>query len=291
MVALEDAGIGVEVPPARRLTLPAGETMRESGGMNHSHMDPAQAGAPVPDAAARGAAADPALIDDLALANRILFREGVLDAFGHVSARHDKSADHFLLARNMAPGLVTSADIVTFDLDGRPVDANGRSVYLERFIHGEIYRARPDVMAIVHSHSPAVVPFGLLRNVPFRAVCHMSGFIGICAPVFEIRDVVGDASDLLITSNELGAALADALGDQNVVLMRGHGSTVVGSNLRQTVYRGVYTEVNAKLQAEVMRLGDYTPLSQGETETTRKTIETQVDRAWGLWSMKAKGEI
>lgn len=259
--------------------------------MSHSHIDAAQVGANVADSATAGATADPDLIADLALANRILFQERVLDAFGHVSVRHDKNPDHFLLARNMAPGLVTDHDIVEFDLDGNAVNANGRSVYLERFIHGEIYRARPDVMSIVHSHSPAVVPFGLLRHTPFRAVCHMSGFIGICAPIFEIRTIAGDSSDLLITSNELGAGLAKALGDQTVVLMRGHGSTVVGTSLKQAVFHAIYTEVNAKLQAEVMRLGEYTPLSEGETKTARKTIDTQVDRAWNLWKLRVKGEV
>ena len=259
--------------------------------MNHSHIDPAAAAVTVSVQAQSGAAADSSLIEDLALANRILFRERVLDAFGHVSVRHDKRPDRFLLARNMAPGLVTPQDIVEFDLDGQPVNATGRAVYLERFIHGEIYRARPDVMALVHSHSPAVIPFGLLRNVPFRAVCHMSGFIGICAPVFEIRETAGDATDLLITNPQLGAALAAALGDQNVVLMRGHGSTVVAPSLKQAVYRAVYTEVNAKLQAEVMRLGEYTPLSEGETQTTRRVIEGQVDRAWNLWKMQVQGQI
>ena len=259
--------------------------------MNHSHIDPASAAATVTDAAPSGAPADVALVQDLALANRILFRERVLDAFGHVSVRHDKRPDRFLLARNMAPGLVTTNDIVEFDLDGQAVNANGRPVYLERFIHGEIYRARPDVMAVVHSHSPAVIPFGLLRNVPFRAVCHMSGFIGICAPVFEIRETAGDATALLITSNELGAALAKTLGDQNVVLMRGHGSTVVAPSLKHAVYRAIYTEVNAKLQADVMRLGEYTALSEGETRTTQQVVEGQVDRAWNLWKMQVQGEI
>lgn len=253
--------------------------------------DPAAVAETISDQAGATRPADTGLLADLATANRILFRQGVVDGFGHVSARHDKHPDRFLLARNMAPGLVTPDDIVTFDLDGRALNANGRAVYLERFIHAEIYRARPDVMAVVHSHSVAVVPFSILKGVPFRAVCHMGGFIGICAPIFEIRDIAGDASDLLIRNSQLGAGVAKVLGDGNVVLMRGHGSTVVGDRLKQAVFRAVYTENNAKLQAEAMRLGPIEPLTAGEADTTARVIDTQVDRAWDLWKMQAEGKI
>ena len=253
--------------------------------------DPAALAETIADADVASSPADGKLIDDLVTANRILFREGVLDAFGHVSVRHDKHPDRFLLARNMAPALVTRDDIVTFDYDGRALDANGRGVYLERFIHAEIYRARPDVMAVVHSHSASVVPFGIVQGLPFRAVCHMGGFIGICAPVFEIRDVAGDETDLLIRNGMLGAALAKSLGDGNVVLMRGHGSTVVGDRLRQVVFRAVYTETNAKLQSEALRLGPITYLSAGEARTTARVIDMQVDRAWDLWKMQTEGRL
>jgi HCOMODA/2-hydroxy-3-carboxy-muconic semialdehyde decarboxylase len=231
------------------------------------------------------------LIEELAIANRILFREGVLDAFGHVSARHDRRPDRFLLARNMAPGLVTEEDILEFDLTGNAIDAKGRAVYLERFIHGEIYRARPDVMAVVHSHSPAVIPFGLVRRRPLRSVCHMASFIGICAPVFEIRTAAGNDSDLLIRTPELGVAMAQTLGSGPVVLMRGHGATVVGTDLKRAVFRAIYTEVNARLQAQALALGPVTYLSEGETQSSTKTIDTQVERAWNLWRMQVEGAI
>lgn len=253
--------------------------------------DPAAIAETIADDATPSSPADPTLIADLVAANRILFRQGVVDGFGHVSARHDKHPDRFLLARNMAPGLVTADDIVTFDFDGRALDAAGRGVYLERFIHAEIYRARPEVMAVVHSHSAAVVPFSILKNVPFRAVCHMGGFIGICAPIFEIRDIAGDETDLLIRNSELGAGLAKSMGDSNVVLMRGHGSTVIGDRVKQAVFRAVYTENNARLQSEAMRLGPITPLSEGEARTTARVIDMQVDRAWDLWKMQAEGKI
>ena len=231
------------------------------------------------------------LIEELAVANRILFRQGVLDAFGHVSARHDKRPDHFFLARNMAPGLVTAEDILEFDLAGNPIDAQGRAVYLERFIHGEIYRARPEVMAVVHSHSPAVIPFGLVRRQPLRSVCHMASFIGICTPVFEIRSAAGDDSDLLISTPALGVAMAQTLGSAPVVLMRGHGATVVGADLRRAVFRAIYTEVNARLQSQALALGEVTYLSEGETVSSTRTIDTQVDRAWNLWRMQVEGAL
>ncbi|MEN3363307.1 MAG: hypothetical protein V7606_581 [Burkholderiales bacterium] len=239
------------------------------------------------DKGGKGHTADLALLQDLVTANHILYDQGVVDAFGHVSVRHDKDPNRFLLARNMAPALVTVDDIVEFDLDGAPMNSGGRPVYLERFIHSEIYRARPDVIAVVHSHSRAVVPFSVSRKTPFRAVCHMAGFIGTATPIFEIRDFAGDASDLLITNKELGAALAKTLGEKAVVLMRGHGSTVVADSLRKVVYRAVYTEVNAKTQAEAAMLGDVTYLSEGEARQTVSTIETQVFRAWDFWKQKA----
>ena len=172
-------------------------------------------------------APDPALVDKLVVANRILYDQGVVDGFGHVSVRHDRSPAHFLLARNMAPALVRREDIVTFDLEGAALDADGRRVYLERFIHSEIYRARPDVQAVVHSHSPSVIPFGVTRQ-PLRPVFHMSGFLGQGTALFDIRDGAGD-TDMLISNSQLGKALVAALGARSTVLMRGHGSTVVGS--------------------------------------------------------------
>jgi HCOMODA/2-hydroxy-3-carboxy-muconic semialdehyde decarboxylase len=232
-----------------------------------------------------------ALIEELALANRILFREGVVDAFGHVSVRSDADPSRYLLARNMAPALVTADDIVEFDLDSAPLNADGRAVYLERFIHGEIYKARPDVTAVVHSHSPAVVPFGIVKTAKFRSVCHMSSFLPVCTPIFEIRDTAGEDNDLLITSHALGAALARVLGEGTCVLMRGHGSTVVASNLREVVYRAVYTEVNAKLQSEAMRMGEVTYLNEKELVTTTRTIATQINRAWDFWRMRAEGKL
>ena len=227
------------------------------------------------------------VLDDLAVANRILARYRVVDAFGHVSVRHPHSAGHFLLARNMAPALVTPADVVTFALDGTPVDAAGRGVYLERFIHGEIYRLRPDVQSVVHSHAPAVVPFGIVAGAALKPVWHMSGFLGLKTPVFEIRHHAGDDTDLLIRDRGLGVALGECLGDSNVVLMRGHGATVVGDSIRQAVYRAVFTQVNAELQLQAHQLGEITFLTAGECETASRSVGSQVDRAWNLWKEEA----
>lgn len=229
---------------------------------------------------------DPALVADLVAANRILFDQGVVDGFGHVSARHDKDPNRFLLSRSMAPALVTDADIMEFDLDGTPIDPNGRTAYLERFIHGEIYRLRPDVNAVVHSHSPAVIPFGV-SHVLLKPVYHMSSFLGAGAPVFEIRNAGGPATDMLIRNRELGHALAVALGDRPVILMRGHGSTVVGASTRHAVFRAVYTEVNARLESEALRLGDVTFLNEQEAAKATATNAGQVDRPWELWRKKA----
>lgn len=227
-------------------------------------------------------------IQDLVVANRILYSQGVVDGFGHVSVRSVKNPSHFFISRSMAPGLVTRHDILEVDFDGKVIDGSGRKTYLERFIHAEIYRARPDVQAVVHSHSPAVIPFGV-TPAPFKPISHMGGFLGTGAPVFEIRDVQKD-SDMLIRNGRLGQALATTLGNHAVCLMRGHGDVVVGDNLRQVVFWAIYTEVNAKLVSEAMKLGPVVFLNAEEAENVAKTNDGQLDRPWELWKMKALAE-
>jgi HCOMODA/2-hydroxy-3-carboxy-muconic semialdehyde decarboxylase len=223
-------------------------------------------------------------IDDLVDANRILFDQDVVDAFGHVSVRDAQRPDRFFIARNRAPAQVTRDDIVEMDVaTGEAVAADAPRLYLERYIHSEIYKARPDVMSVVHNHSPAVLPFGVAKGARLKPVCHMCGFLGEGPPVFEIRDSVGAASDLLIRSRELGAALAHALGAASVVLMRGHGCTVVAASLRVAVYRAVYTEVNARLLLQSLPLGEVSYLTPEEADTARVSVEGQVDRPWNLW--------
>ena len=231
--------------------------------------------------------ADPKLIEDLVAANRILVDQGVVDGYGHVSVRHDKAADRYLMSRSIAPELVTAADIMEYDLDSVPVDARGRAVYLERFIHGEIYRVRPDVRAIVHNHSPSVIPFGVTA-APLRPLYHMSAFLWPGVPVFEIRTAGGPATDMLIRDAALGRALAGSLGAGPVVLMRGHGAVIVGSNIPEAVFRSVYTEVNARLQAQAMALGGpVTFLDPEEAKRAQASITGTIGRPWELWKKKA----
>ena len=229
---------------------------------------------------------DPKLIEDLVYANRILSDQGVVDAFGHVSVRDDTDPTCFLLARSVAPALVTTSDILAFDRNGEPIDARGRTVYLERFIHAAIYRARPDVMAIVHSHSPAVIPFSVTGTI-LRPIYHMSAFLGAGAPVFEIRDAAG-MTNMLITDNKLGDALAKSLGDRAVVLMRGHGSVAVGDSIQQVVHRAIYTEVNARLQAEAARLGPINFLTPEEAVKADAQTDSKasLSRPWELWKAR-----
>ena len=236
---------------------------------------------PIVDAAAPYAA-----VRDLVLANKILANEGIVDAFGHVSARHPVNPSRYLISRSLAPSLVQGEDIVVLDLDSNPIGDTKVALFLERFIHGEIYRRRPDVQAIVHSHSPTTIPFGV-TSVKLRPICHMSGFLEPAAPVFEIRDEVRN-SDLLVRTPALGVALAQTLGQRPVALMRGHGNVVVGPELKIAVYRAIYCELNARLQLQALQL-DSKPkyLSTGEAENSDATNMKVVGRAWRHWAGRA----
>ncbi|PYN15858.1 MAG: aldolase [Candidatus Rokuibacteriota bacterium] len=248
-------------------------------------------------AAARGVSADPApasagapapgLIEDLVAANRILADQGVLDGYGHVSARHDRDPDRYLLSRSLAPELVTAGDVMEYDLDSRPVDARGRTAYLERFIHGEVYRARPDVKAIVHHHAPSVIPFGT-STVPLRPLYHMAAFLGGGVPVFDIRAAAGGPTDMLVSSAALGQALGRTLGEHPAVLMRGHGAVVVGASLPQAVARSVYMEIDARLAAQAIALGgEVRYLDAEEARRAQAAVEATFGRPWELWKRKA----
>jgi HCOMODA/2-hydroxy-3-carboxy-muconic semialdehyde decarboxylase len=229
------------------------------------------------------------LIQDLVDANRILFHQRIVDAFGHVSARHPERSERFLMARNVAPGQVVAGDILEYAVaTGEALAADPPRLYLERFIHSEIYKARPDVMAVVHNHSPAVLPFAIAQGARFRPVCHMCGFLGAGSPLFEVRDRFGTGSDLLIRNRELGAALAASLGAASLVLMRGHGCTVVAASVRVAVYRAVYAEVNAQLLLQSLPLGVPEYLTTAEAEAARATCEGQIDRPWNLWKQQAE---
>ncbi|TMQ20739.1 MAG: class II aldolase/adducin family protein [Candidatus Rokuibacteriota bacterium] len=238
-------------------------------------------------APASAGAVDPALIDDLVAANRILADQGVVDGYGHVSVRHPGDPQRYLMSRSLAPELVTAADVMEYDLDSNAVDARGRTSYLERFIHGEIYRARPDVKAIVHDHSPSVIPFGV-STAPLRPLYHMSAFLGGGVPVFDIKTAAGGPTDMLVRTAALGHALAQTLGARPVALMRGHGCVVVGPSLPIVVFRSVYTEVNARLQAQAMALGGpVTYLDDDEAQRAGGSVGGTIERPWQLWRKKA----
>jgi HCOMODA/2-hydroxy-3-carboxy-muconic semialdehyde decarboxylase len=223
-------------------------------------------------------------VNTLVLANRILYDHEVVDGLGHVSVRHNSMPGAFLLSCNRAPGLVKAADIVTYDYDGNALSPDAPRPYLERYIHGEIFRARPDVVAVVHSHSPSVIPFGATGN-RLRPIFHMGGFLGSGSAHFEIRDTAGD-TDMLIRNPELGAALAKSLGDCTCVLMRGHGSTTVGKSIEQAVFRAIYAEVNAKLQLAAQGLGTVTYLTEKEAQLSSDMNDGQIPRSWDLWARR-----
>jgi ribulose-5-phosphate 4-epimerase/fuculose-1-phosphate aldolase len=231
----------------------------------------------------------PQLSEDLAAASRILVAQGVVDGFGHVSMRHPSAPDRYLMSRSIAPALVTPADIIEYTLDSNPCNANGRSSFLERFIHGEIYKARPDVMSVVHSHSPSVIPFGLV-DVRMQAMFHNAAFIAAGVPVFDIREQFG-VTDMLIRDGAKGVALAAAMGDRDIVLMRAHGSVACGPTLQAAVFRAVYTEVNARIQHWTTTLGGGAPmaaLDADEGQLADAVNQTAGLRAWELWRSQVK---
>ena len=228
---------------------------------------------------------DAALIEDIVIGSRILAEFGVLDGFGHVSARHPTNPNHFLMSRSLAPALVTADDIMEFDLDGNAVGNSGRSVFLERFIHSEIYKARPDVMSVVHTHSPGVVPF-TVSQVPLRPMYHNAAFLAAGAPVWDIRRDFGE-TDMLVRDPSLGKSLAQTLGDKSVVLMRGHGDVAVGPAVKVAIFRAYYTDVNARLQSQAIALGgDITYLTPGEGAKADAINRLVLERIWNLWKMR-----
>jgi HCOMODA/2-hydroxy-3-carboxy-muconic semialdehyde decarboxylase len=231
--------------------------------------------------------ADPALIEDVVAAYRILAQQGVLDGFGHVSARLNRSPDRFIMSRSLAPELVTATDLLEFDLDGNAVDAKGRSLYSERFIHAEIYRARRDVRAVVHNHAPSLIPYSV-STVPLRPMYHMASFIGNGVPIFDIRKSSG-MTDMLVSDSKKGRALAEALGDKAAVLMRGHGVAVVGSTIPIVVGRSVYLDLNARIQTQAIALGgNITYLDPQEAQKMMDSGENRgYERPWELWKAKA----
>jgi len=226
------------------------------------------------------------LLEELVTANRILAREEVVDSFGHISVRHPDNPQRFLLSRARAPDLIGKDDIMEFTLDGTPVDAKGRNPYLERFIHGGLYEARPDVSSVVHNHSESVIPFGVSPK-QIKPIFHMGSSIGHEVPVWDVHDHFGDTA-LLVENTEMGRDLAKLMGDRPTALMRGHGATVAGRNIRHAVYISIYLEVNARLQQQAQQMGDVKFLTKGEVDNViARTGAFGINRAWENWCRRA----
>lgn len=222
----------------------------------------------------------------VALGNRILAHEGVLDAFGHVSMRHPANPNRYFLSRSRAPELVEPGDVLEYDLDSNPVKKTDQRLYAERVIHGEVYKARPDVMAVVHHHAPAVMPF-CISGVELQPVMHLGAIIGHQVPMWDQYDEFGD-TNLLLVKPEEGASLARALGHAPLVLMKGHGATVVGSSIQELVFRAIYSCRNAEYQLAAQMLGKVVPLRPGEVEKSSQinAMPTANFRTWEYWSAR-----
>jgi ribulose-5-phosphate 4-epimerase/fuculose-1-phosphate aldolase len=227
----------------------------------------------------------PTVVADLVTANRILAMEGILDGLGHVSVRNPGDPSRFLLARSIAPELVTAGDILEYNANGEPLDARGRDSYRERFIHSEIYRLRPDVQAIVHCHTPSLIPFAA-SDVPMRAMYHMAAFVADGVPVFDIRKAAG-VTDLLVKDAPLGRALAKTLGTKAAVLMRGHGAVIVATSIPNVVGRSVYLDLNARAQLQAIQIGGKLTYVEADEAKLRMSDPNEYSRAWDLWKKKA----
>jgi HCOMODA/2-hydroxy-3-carboxy-muconic semialdehyde decarboxylase len=227
------------------------------------------------------------LLGDIVLASRILADQGVLDGFGHVSARNPAAVERFFLSRARAPELVEPGDILEFDADSEPLAPTPHRLFAERVIHGAIYRARPDVMAVCHHHAPSMLPF-CITGAALVPVFHLGATMGASVPVWDSQDEFGD-TDLLVSTPEQGRSLARALGESWTVLMRRHGVTVAGRSIREVTFRAVYGARNAEILSRAMALGGVKPLTAGERalagEFNLKPIA--LDRAWEVWARRA----
>jgi len=227
-----------------------------------------------------------AVLDELVTANRILAREGVVDSFGHASVRHPERPDRYILSRARAPECIEVDDLIEFALDGTAIDAGARQPYAERFIHGAVYEMRAGVHAVVHHHSPSVVPFSVTR-APLSPIMHMCAGIGARVPTWDSRTAFGD-TNLLVTSMSMARDLAGTLADRPAVLMRGHGAVVAGGSLREVVFNSIYLQLNADLQMKACALGDVTFLSDGEIAAVLRTRSSfTFERAWEYWCRRA----
>lgn len=228
---------------------------------------------------------DRAVLEDLAAASRILADQGVFDTAGHVSMRHPGHSERFLMSRSLAPQMISADDIMEFDLDCNPLDPQGRQGFIERYLHGEIFRARPDVTAVVHSHSPSVIAFGLSK-MPMRAMYHNAAFLAAGVPVFDIRNGFG-TTDMVISTAMKGAALANVLADKTVVLLRAHGMVAVAPSLPVAVFRAIFTVASANIQHQALAIGGSLAALDAEEGRVADLVNVQtVGRAWDLWKQR-----
>ncbi len=227
-----------------------------------------------------------ATLEELVTANHILANQGVVDTFGHISVRHPENPEHYLLSCSRAPEVIQTSDIMEFTLEGQPIDPQGRDPYAERAIHGSVYKARPEIRAVVHNHSPSVIPFGV-TGTDLKPLLHMAAGMGNELPLWDSRTQFGDTT-LLVTSMEMGSDLAASLDDKRAALMRGHGCVVVGKSVREVVFSSIYLEVNARLQLQSHSLGEITFLSDGEVQAILKRRGAfTFERAWQGWCHQA----
>jgi HCOMODA/2-hydroxy-3-carboxy-muconic semialdehyde decarboxylase len=226
-------------------------------------------------------------IGDLVIANRILAKEDVVDAYGHVSIRHPQKPDHYLLSRSLSPEFVTREDIIEFKLDGTPVN-DSRPPYLERFIHGAVYEARPDVNAVIHSHAEAVLPFSVSKT-PMCCVAHVASDMGTHVPVWDIDEKFGDATNLLVVNMDQGRDMAKKLGKNSVVLMRGHGFAAAADGLLKLVRMSVYLPRNARILMAAIQMGEFKALSENEIKTRQnfRAGSPEMQRGWEFWAKRA----
>jgi ribulose-5-phosphate 4-epimerase/fuculose-1-phosphate aldolase len=236
---------------------------------------------------AQNNASSSAAIDDLVIANHILSHEiGVLDAYGHVSVRDPRNPNHYYLSRAIAAGMVTAADIIEYDLDSKPVGRERSDGYLERFIHGEVYKARPDVMAVIHAHSPELIAFGA-SSVPLRNMIHTGSFINDGVPIFDVRKVGGTADDMLIRTPALGKALTQSLGNKTAMILFGHGVVVTAASLPTAVSNAYFLNMNARVEEQAIRLGgtvNYLEREPGAKPPAATPAGAAANnRAWEYW--------
>ena len=226
------------------------------------------------------------ILEELVTANRILAREGIVDSFGHVSARHPDNPNHFLMSRARAPDCVEADDILEFTLQGEEINPGARKPYVERFIHGAILEARPEIHSVVHNHSPSVIPFGVTKTT-LKPLLHLAASIGFEVPLWDSRTKFGD-TDILVSNVDMGRDLARSLNGNPTALLRGHGSVTVGTTIRQAVHVAVYLETGAKLQMQAMQMGEINFLTRGEVDKIiARTGPYTINRGWENWCRRA----